>query len=155
MSNIQPTAKTNWFPCLRCIVFILYLHKHDSEKCPWNFTYQNDSYTLEFLQIQGNFEHCLPFFQKLSPTEWADSLSFKLICCHAVAVVAGPWHEWWQSQGLDYGLLSLPLVWKQTKSLKLVYFWSSFCSKVYFFGISHKITRKICWNPVFSSAYQQ
>jgi len=45
-------------------------------------------------------------------------------------------------QGIDYGLLSMPLVWKQTKSLKLVCFWSSFCWKVYFFGISHKITMK-------------
>ena len=51
------------------LVFVLYLHKLDSEKCPRNFTYQIDSCTLAFLQIQGNFEQCLPFFQKLSPTE--------------------------------------------------------------------------------------
>ena len=57
------------------LVFILYLHKHDSEKCQRNFTYQIHSCTLAFLQIQRNFEQCLTFFQKLSPTEGPDS------CC--------------------------------------------------------------------------
>ena len=56
------------------LVFVLYyLHKHDSEKCPRNFTYQIDSCTLAFLQIQGNFELCLTYFQKLSPTSGPDS----------------------------------------------------------------------------------
>ena len=58
-------------------------------------------------------------------------------------------------QGLDYGLLSMPLVWKQTKFLKLVCFWSSFCWKVYFLGISHKITMKRCLKPVFINVHLQ
>ena len=45
------------------LVFVLYLHKLDSEKCPRNFTYQIDSCTLAFLQIQGNIEQCLTFFR--------------------------------------------------------------------------------------------
>ena len=58
-------------------------------------------------------------------------------------------------QGLYNGLLSMPLVWKQTKFLKLVCFWSSFCWKVYFFGISHKITMKRCLKPVFINVHLQ
>ena len=56
------------------------------------------------------------------------------------------------TQGLYNGLLSMPLVWKQTKSLKLVCFWSSFCWKVYFLWISHKIMIKRCLKPVCVSA---
>ena len=76
LSSIQPTAKSNIILVSLIkvyLVFILYLHKHDSEKCPRNFTYQIHSCTLASLQIQGNFEQCLTFFQKLSPTEGADS----------------------------------------------------------------------------------
>ena len=46
------------------------------------------------------------------------------------------------SAGVRQWSAFLLLVWKQTKSLKLVCLWSSFCWKVYFFWISHKITMK-------------
>ena len=60
---------------------------------------------------------------------WPLMYSFHLVYMHFPAL-AGP--RLWSAL--------LLLVWKQTKCLILVFFWSSFCWKVYILWISHKMT---------------